>query len=428
MPEKRRHGEFYCIRTSLNGVWIHQVCDPVSKRSGLQIQGVVKDRAYDFWQELQDHHYIDFQTRFLAISIQTHSANTGLDSYAKLAFEFPLSGGVSPSSLVFVTRSDGTTNGEVNTWLYLSLFTFVVFILFEVLCFFEEGADYLRSIWNYLDVINFVLFILMYSKLAAYYTTEHSSPVNNPLVEKLVGFHELYSYNDEISSAIAYLAMNLCLLCFKSLKILLAVVPKCKELIDVLAYCAFRLISMFAVTMLAITGFGLMFWVLLGSTMSGFATQMRSIITMTRAALGDFDVSAIDENSPSATNLVLFLFGVTVVQFVLLSMFFSILGEAQAVIISRNRDLETEDLIAQSLEDNLKRVEEMDKHLSRGLTRLSGFFGGSSFFGGNSGKNGVGTYSSSLVSPISTACYDVLQKIEVEPKCARGVFVLLCMI
>merc|ERR1712150_101801 len=49
---------------------------------------------------------------------------------------------------------------------------------------------------------------------------------------------------------------------------------------------------------------------------------------------------------------------------------------AQAFIIARNRDLEEKDLLAQSLEDQLKRVEEMDKQLGRGLTRISlGIFG-----------------------------------------------------
>jgi hypothetical protein len=72
-PTKRRHGNYQCVRTSLNGIWVRQVCDPVSKASRKSIHGVVKEHVYGFWQELQDHHYIDFQTRLLVISLQVHA-------------------------------------------------------------------------------------------------------------------------------------------------------------------------------------------------------------------------------------------------------------------------------------------------------------------------------------------------------------------
>jgi hypothetical protein len=69
-PELRRHGEYQCVRTSLNGVWMRQVCDPAAKAAGDRLQGVVKTHVYAFWQELQDHHWVDFQTRYIAISLQ----------------------------------------------------------------------------------------------------------------------------------------------------------------------------------------------------------------------------------------------------------------------------------------------------------------------------------------------------------------------
>jgi hypothetical protein len=51
---------------------------------------------------------------------------------------------------------------------------------------------------------------------------------------------------------------------------------------------------------------------------------------MTRAVLGDFDADAIDEYSEDELNLTLFFIGIGLIQFVLLSLFFSILGESQA--------------------------------------------------------------------------------------------------
>jgi hypothetical protein len=137
-------------------------------------------------------------------------------------------------------------------------------------------------------------------------------------VRKLVGFHFRFEYFQHFKLAIGLLAMNLLLLYFKTIKVLFGLVPKCKELVDVLKQCWEQLLCLTLVIGLAIVAFGIMFWILLGSTMSGFADRDRSIITMLRAALGDFDISTIDENSPDATYLNLFFGGIALTQFIFL--------------------------------------------------------------------------------------------------------------
>jgi hypothetical protein len=378
-PMKRRHGNYQCVRTSLNGIWVRQVCDPVSKASRKSIQGVVKEHVYDFWQELQNHHYIDFQTRCLVISLQVHSENTKLQSLAKLVFEFPLSGGITPSSLVLSARTDGTTNEDVRTLLYLSLATFVIFMAFELLCLVEEGPiEYFSSAWNHLDIVNFVLFGRMYYLLSAYYIYDQSHAVTSgsPIIEKTMGFVERYTYFSYFADewgVTEILALNLLLLYMKAIKFLIAIAPKCKQLIDVLSFCIYGLLSLLVVILLTVYGFSLMFWVLLGSTMSGFSDKSRSFITMTRAALGDFDVASIDENSPTDTNLLLFLFGITVIQFILLSMFFSILGEAQAIIIARNREEEM-DALSEEAREAEKRAVEIMHDAEKRVSKIGSFF------------------------------------------------------
>jgi len=252
-----------------------------------------------FWSELQDH--IDFQTRYVAISLQVWSENTALQAYAKLVFEFPLSGGISPSPLIFSARTDGTTNSDVETYLHLSLVIFILFLPFEFLSPLEEGMDYFRSVWSYLDLINFILFLIMYTKLSSYYFSDEDHEINadSSLITKTMDFHERYQYFEEFEGAIQLLAMNTLLLCFKAIKNFNGPGAQMQELIDVMNFCLPKLMSLTAVIMLTVVGFAVMFWVLLGSTMSGFSVKTRSIITMIRASLGDFDVAAIDENSPS---------------------------------------------------------------------------------------------------------------------------------
>jgi hypothetical protein len=171
-PPKRRHGNYQCIRTSLNGLWIRQICDPVSKASRRPIQGVVKNHAFAFWQELQDHRFVDFQTRFLMISLQIHSENAKLESNTQLVFEFPLSGGIASSSLLSTARADRSITAEVSMWLHLTLAIFIVLQLYEALCFVVDGWSYVYSFWNWLDTVNFALFVAFFSMLSANYIDE----------------------------------------------------------------------------------------------------------------------------------------------------------------------------------------------------------------------------------------------------------------
>ncbi len=289
-------------------------------------------------------------------------------------------------------RTDGTTNPEVGVWLYLSLATFVIFMTFELLCFLDEGPlQYFSSPWNQLDILNFLLFMVMYNQLSVYYMSGGSLAVTSggsrrPIIEKTMGFVERHTFFASFAGewgAMQILALNLLLLFMKAIKMIQAIVPQCKQLIDVISFCVSRLLSLLVVIMLTIYGFSLMFWVLLGSTMSGFSDKSRSFITMTRAALGDFDVASIDENSPTDTNLLLFLFGVTIIQFILLSMFFSILGEAQAIVIARNREAsekaEMEELLAEAeaeaAAENSKVAEKkLETQLSTGIRGLKKSF------------------------------------------------------
>lgn len=64
--------------------------------------------------------------------------------------------------------------------------------------------------------------------------------------------------------------------------------------------------------------------------MLGYATQQAALISLGRALFGDFDIEAILDNSPGYSMTIFFLLFMFVSIFILLSMFFAILGESQA--------------------------------------------------------------------------------------------------
>ena len=62
--------------------------------------------------------------------------------------------------------------------------------------------------------------------------------------------------------------------------------------------------------------------------------QISSFVSLARALFGDFDIDAIFNNSRGYLNVVLFISYLFVAVFIMLSMFFAILGESQVACIS----------------------------------------------------------------------------------------------
>merc|ERR1719231_1879702 len=112
-------------------------------------------------------------------------------------------------------------------------------------------------------------------------------------------------------------------------------VPKMGLLADVLMHAASDLLFFCVTFGISLVAFADCFYVMLGSNMGSYYSFKRAVISLVRALFGDFDVDEIDDNSPSATNSYIFLVYLFVAVFILLSMFFAILGDAQGVVIER---------------------------------------------------------------------------------------------
>ena len=86
----------------------------------------------------------------------------------------------------------------------------------------------------------------------------------------------------------------------------------------------------------------MMFYVTLGPVMSEYSSQVASIVALCRALFGDFDIDEIINNSSGYINVILFIGYLFFAVFILLSMFFAILGEAQATIRDEQREAKRE--------------------------------------------------------------------------------------
>jgi hypothetical protein len=139
--------------------------------------------------------------------------------------------------------------------------------------------------------------------------------------------------------------MSLCV-CIQLLKIIKfanTLVPKMSLATSVLSKALSDLVF-FGVTFgISLFSFSVMFYVQLGPVMEGYNDQISSFISLARALFGDFDIDDIINNSSGYLNAILFITYLFVAVFIMLSMFFAILGEAQAGVRADQDDEKTKD-------------------------------------------------------------------------------------
>ena len=74
-----RAANFFCVRTSHNGVSLKQLCDPGANGDGTgALTGAVRRHVELFWSDLKRSHFIDAKTRMLSIVMQLKSNHAGV--------------------------------------------------------------------------------------------------------------------------------------------------------------------------------------------------------------------------------------------------------------------------------------------------------------------------------------------------------------
>merc|ERR1719217_1835408 len=98
----------------------------------------------------------------------------------------------------------------------------------------------------------------------------------------------------------------------------------------VLTKAAADLVFFAFVFVIAMLAFCMLFYLQLGSAVDNFYSQIYSMISLTRALFGDFNMPEIVENSKNLLNPTLYLIYLFVAVFIILALFLAILGEAQS--------------------------------------------------------------------------------------------------
>ena len=147
-----------------------------------------------------------------------------------------------------------------------------------------------------------------------------------------VGFHDPWKVMLATTNCKQLLAILTTILWLKVIKYINGIVPKFALATSVLSHGLADLLMFFVFFCWSIISFSQLFFMQLGPYMEGYATLLRSMITLARALFGDFDMESVINISNGWLNAMFFIAYLFVAVFILLSIFLTILGEHQGYV------------------------------------------------------------------------------------------------
>jgi hypothetical protein len=154
-------------------------------------------------------------------------------------------------------------------------------------------------------------------------------------------FHQNTGYvtnahsNSDFQSARQFLAINTMLQYLKLIKFLTKIFPSMEIVTNVFKQ-ALGNIGYYTITIgLSTLAAAMFMFVALGDRIADFYSPRRSVLTILRSIFGDFDIDSVDAVTPSNTVGILYLMYLCIMTWIIISFFFSILGDAQETVNER---------------------------------------------------------------------------------------------
>lgn len=304
----------------------------------------LKDEQELIINDLFDNLWIDRGTRAVFYDFTVYNANINLFCQVRLVFEMPATGGVVPSFLVrpvkllrYVSLSD-----------YIILACegiFVAFLIYyaveEILEIKKHGKAYFKlGVWSFVDVLLILLGIvcLVFNLFRQVKVDE----ILESLLEndsQFFDFDFLCYWQIQFNNGLAFMVFISWIKVFKytsfnkTMSSLSMTLSRCA--MDVAGFAV-----MFFIVFLAYAQLG---YLVFGTQVQDFSTFERSIYTLFRIILGDFDFESL-EKANRLLGPIFFLTYVFFVFFVLLNMFIAIIndtyGEVKAELADQKSDIE----------------------------------------------------------------------------------------
>ena len=260
----------------------------------------------------------------------------GVRSRVTFTFESTSANTVLPSfdSQTRVVRTDLLEATGFYCWIAFGFTAF--FCVLEVIEMKSSGVGaYFQDMWNVMDWLNYLIFFLVFYMMRTYLRLHGNLPCS-PLCER-AGYKDDWEVMTALKQGKLFLSLCVCIQLLKIIKFVSALIPKFGLAPSVLKKALTDLVFFTVVFFITMISFSTMFYIQLGPFMAVYATQEGALVATGRALFGDFDIEKILDNSSGYTNTLLFLVYLFTAVFIMLSMFFAILGESQANLRDEQR-------------------------------------------------------------------------------------------
>ncbi|XP_046574496.1 polycystic kidney disease protein 1-like 2 [Haliotis rubra] len=335
----------YTYRSSFQLVTIPFVGKLATYSGGGYVQELPRlpDSARGAMDDIQSSDWIDQYTRAVFVEFSLYNPNTNLISVVILVFEFSNFGGVFPYYQIFTSKLYHYTGGfeqfvavcEAVFLIYVIIFTYLEIKKYRQM----SASDYFKDTWSYVEVIiltlSYTVFGLFIQRIV---TVDYSIKLyKESMGQSFVSFYPAASSDIILQYVMAALSVFIILKFFKLLRFNL----RMSILAGALKRCKGILFQFFIKVFLYTMAFSCFSLLVFATELQEYSNFGESVITLFNFALGASDYFGLESASKTLGPLFFFMFSF-LYQFLLISIFISIVMDGYAAMVEHVLSLHTE--------------------------------------------------------------------------------------
>eukprot|EP01112_Ceratiomyxa_fruticulosa_P020802 TRINITY_DN718_c0_g1_i4.p1 TRINITY_DN718_c0_g1~~TRINITY_DN718_c0_g1_i4.p1 ORF type:complete len:821 (-),score=167.58 TRINITY_DN718_c0_g1_i4:307-2769(-) len=278
---------------------------------------------------LKENSWVDLQTRVVFIDFTVYDPNMNLFCSARLSVEFPPATGAVPDANFVVSRIfHYITPSDFGRLVFeIVIVCFVIFYAYqEITEMRAQRTDYLKDPWNFVDCLNILVFIVVI--IIRIFTVSYLSygkfSVNDNSFGSIFPLVELQEIERNISATNAFI-------CWFRLFKYVRINKRLSQLTDTLSNAAADIVIFMCIFFIVFFGYAQAGWMLFSVDIDNFRTLVRSMYTLLRQILGDFDFDSMEQSSIVLGPLFFFSFSILVL-FILMNMFLAIINDTYSEV------------------------------------------------------------------------------------------------
>lgn len=305
--------------------------------------------------ELKSNRWIDLYTRAVIVDFTVYNGNVNLFNQIRLVMEFPPTGGVLNSWTVRTSK----------LLRYVSTFDFVVaameilFVLFTIYYTMEEIIDicykrckYFKDPYNLLD-----LFILALSYLCMALSLYRTIQVNILLDKLLTNNSKFQNFDTLTFCQELFNQASAIMIFFAWIKIFkyISLNRTLDQLNSTLRKSAKDIMYFIVIFFIVFFAYGALGYLLFGETIPDYQNFFKTLFTLFRTLLGDFDFVTLRTNFP-VLGPIYFMSFVFIGFFILLNMFMAIINDSYTQVKEEMANSQPEFMLSDYLKLNYAKV------------------------------------------------------------------------